>query len=48
MVYEELSDAKNAFENLNGFHLQERYIVLLFFSQVKQQEKDLARVRLPC
>jgi hypothetical protein len=43
VVYEDLSDAKSAFEHLNGFHLQERYIVLLFYSREKQQEKDLAR-----
>lgn len=27
VVYEEMGDAKNALEHLNGFHLQERYIV---------------------
>ena len=27
VVYEEVSDAKSALEHLNGFHLQERYIV---------------------
>lgn len=27
MVFEEIGDAKNAMEHLNGFHLQERYIV---------------------
>ncbi|MCO5565032.1 hypothetical protein L7F22_018702 [Adiantum nelumboides] len=28
VVYEEVSDAKSALEHLNGFHLQERYIVV--------------------
>jgi RNA recognition motif-containing protein len=27
VVFEEIGDAKNAMEHLNGFHLQERYIV---------------------
>ncbi|KAA1109290.1 hypothetical protein PGTUg99_026174 [Puccinia graminis f. sp. tritici] len=27
VVYEDILDAKNAFDHLNGFHLQERYLV---------------------
>lgn len=27
VVYEEMADAKRALDNLNGFHLNERYIV---------------------
>lgn len=32
VVFEEIGDAKNAMEHLNGFHLQERYIVGEFSS----------------
>ncbi|KAG1761360.1 hypothetical protein EDD22DRAFT_980252 [Suillus occidentalis] len=40
-------DAKNALEHLNGFHLQERYIVVLYHMPAKQDaaaaKADLAR-----
>jgi pre-mRNA branch site protein p14 len=39
--------AKNALEHLNGFHLQERYIVVLYHMPAKQDaaaaKADLAR-----
>ncbi|PWN41422.1 putative pre-mRNA branch site protein p14 [Ceraceosorus guamensis] len=30
VVFEEIGDAKKALDHLNGFHLQERYIVVLY------------------
>jgi pre-mRNA branch site protein p14 len=42
-----LSQAKNALEHLNGFHLQERYIVVLYHMPAKQDaaaaKAELAR-----
>jgi len=42
-----LTQAKNALEHLNGFHLQERYIVVLYHMPAKQDaaaaKADLAR-----
>lgn len=36
--------AKNAFDNLNGFHLQDRYLVVLYHAATKTGVKaDLAR-----
>ncbi|KAI5474894.1 hypothetical protein MNV49_002288 [Pseudohyphozyma bogoriensis] len=44
VVYEDVADSKNAFEHLNGFHLQERYLVVLYHQATKQAAKaDLAR-----
>ncbi|CAE6506137.1 unnamed protein product [Rhizoctonia solani] len=46
VVYEDVMDAKNALEHLNGFHLQERYIVVLYHMPTKQEaaaKADLAR-----
>ena len=41
------SQAKNALDHLNGFHLQERYIVVLYHMPAKQDaaaaKADLAR-----
>lgn len=42
-----LTQAKNALDHLNGFHLQERYIVVLYHMPAKQDaaaaKADLAR-----
>ncbi|KAI6130348.1 hypothetical protein EDD16DRAFT_1515524 [Pisolithus croceorrhizus] len=47
VVYDDVMDAKNALEHLNGFHLQERYIVVLYHMPAKQDaaaaKADLAR-----
>ncbi|SPO25348.1 related to RNA-binding protein (RRM superfamily) [Ustilago trichophora] len=44
VVYEEMADAKRASDNLNGFHLNERYIVVLFHMPARLAAKaDLAR-----
>ncbi|CCF52823.1 hypothetical protein NDA18_002788 [Ustilago nuda] len=44
VVYEEMADAKRASDHLNGFHLNERYIVLLFHMPARLAAKaDLAR-----
>ncbi|PKI85276.1 hypothetical protein MVES1_001384 [Malassezia vespertilionis] len=53
IVYEEMGDAKNALSNLNGFHLQERYIVVLYHvpsrlsgkGTISQREEELMRVK---
>lgn len=36
VVFEDVMDAKNALDHLNGFHLQERYIVVLYHMPAKQ------------
>ncbi|GAA5863782.1 hypothetical protein JCM1840_005764 [Sporobolomyces johnsonii] len=44
VVYEDVMDAKTAFDHLNGFHLQDRYLVVLYHQPKKQDAKmDLAR-----
>ncbi|PWN46626.1 hypothetical protein IE53DRAFT_391209, partial [Violaceomyces palustris] len=44
VVFEEVADAKSALDHLNGFHLQERYIVVLFHMPSRQAAKaDLAK-----
>ncbi|PAV21264.1 pre-mRNA branch site p14 [Pyrrhoderma noxium] len=47
VVYDDVMDAKNALEHLNGFHLQERYIVVLYHIPARQDaaaaKADLAR-----
>ncbi|SAM81936.1 related to RNA-binding protein (RRM superfamily) [Ustilago bromivora] len=44
VVYEEMADSKRASDHLNGFHLNERYIVLLFHMPARLAAKaDLAR-----
>ncbi|WFD31450.1 hypothetical protein MSPP1_002485 [Malassezia sp. CBS 17886] len=53
VVYEEMADAHNALTSLNGFHLQERYIVVLYHipsrlpgrGSLMQREEELARVK---
>ncbi|KZW04261.1 RNA-binding domain-containing protein [Exidia glandulosa HHB12029] len=47
VVYEDVMDAKNALDHLNGFHLQERYIVVLYHMPNRQDatalKADVAR-----
>lgn len=47
VVFDDVMDAKNALDHLNGFHLQERYIVVLYHMPAKQDaaaaKADLAR-----
>jgi len=47
VVFDDVMDAKNALEHLNGFHLQERYIVVLYHMPAKQDaaaaKAELAR-----
>lgn len=47
MTCERVKQAKNALEHLNGFHLQERYIVVLYHMPAKQDaaaaKAELAR-----
>ncbi|CAO1615993.1 unnamed protein product [Jaminaea pallidilutea] len=44
VVFEEFVDAKRALEGLNGYHLNERYIVVLYHMPSRQAAKqDLAK-----
>ncbi|KDN53076.1 RNA-binding domain-containing protein [Tilletiaria anomala UBC 951] len=44
VAFEEMNDAKQALDRLNGFHLQERYIVVLYHMPQKLTAKaELAR-----
>jgi len=53
VVFEEANDAKNAIANLNGFHLMERYIVVLYHvpsrlsgkGSIDQREEELAKAK---
>lgn len=53
VVFEETGDARNALTHLNGFHLQERYIVVLYHmpsrlagkGTIAQREEELQRVK---
>ncbi|KZO98111.1 RNA-binding domain-containing protein [Calocera viscosa TUFC12733] len=56
VVYDDVMDAKNALDHLNGFHLQERYIVVLYHMPTRQEaaaqkaelerrEKELDRLK---
>ncbi|CAO1619210.1 unnamed protein product [Parajaminaea phylloscopi] len=40
VAYEEVADAKRALEGLNGYNLNERYIVVLFHMPSRQAAKD--------
>lgn len=39
VVYEDIFDAKNACEHLNGFQVANRYIVVLYHQQRRLQQK---------
>ncbi|KDQ64340.1 hypothetical protein JAAARDRAFT_27965 [Jaapia argillacea MUCL 33604] len=47
VVFDDVMDAKNALDHLNGFHLQGRYIVVLYHMPAKQDaaaaKADLAK-----
>ncbi|KAI9638707.1 uncharacterized protein MKK02DRAFT_41729 [Dioszegia hungarica] len=43
VVYESPDDAREAMTHLNGFHLMERYIVVLFHHPSKQQASAMAK-----
>ncbi|KAG8865165.1 hypothetical protein FRB96_000054 [Tulasnella sp. 330] len=56
VVFEDVMDAKNALDHLNGFHLQERYIVVLFHmasrqdaitqkAEIAKREEELAKLK---
>jgi len=46
VVYESPDDASQAQTHLNGFHLMERYIVVLYHHPSKQQASALAKAEL--
>lgn len=39
----EFIDAKHALDHLNGYHLHDRYLVVLYHIPARQQARDLAR-----
>lgn len=44
IVYEDIFDAKDAVENLNGFNVGGRYLVALYYSAKRvQQIKDMSK-----
>lgn len=53
VVYEDIYDAKNAVDHLSGFNVCGRYLVVLYYQQVKMQKrleaerelKELAEMR---
>ncbi|KAL1412608.1 hypothetical protein Q8F55_000355 [Vanrija albida] len=46
VVYESPDDAKEAINHLNGFHLMERYIVVLYHQPSKQQSSAVAKAEI--
>ena len=40
VVYEDIYDAKNACEHLNGFNVCGRYLVVLYYHSTRGQKKD--------
>jgi len=46
IVYESPDDAKEAMNHLNGFHLMERYIVVLYYHPSKDKAAALAKAEL--
>ena len=36
VVYEDIYDAKNACDNLSGFHVLDRYLIVLYYQPNKQ------------
>lgn len=45
MVYEDITDAKNACDHLNGFNLMGRYLVILYFQANRVQKKAELRAK---
>ncbi|EIM22085.1 RNA-binding domain-containing protein [Wallemia mellicola CBS 633.66] len=46
VVYEIVNDSKQAFDNLNGFHLNERYIVVMYHQPEKQAQIAMKQAEL--
>lgn len=42
-LHREFVDAKNALDHLNGYHLHDRYLVVLYHIPARQAARDLAR-----
>ncbi|CAD8058990.1 unnamed protein product [Paramecium primaurelia] len=40
VVYEDIYDAKNAFDNLSGFNVAGRYLIVLYYQPQKMQERQ--------
>ncbi|GAA6004609.1 hypothetical protein JCM10207_000954 [Rhodosporidiobolus poonsookiae] len=41
VVYEDVMDAKSAYDHLNGFHLQDRYLVVLYHKPAVAEARKL-------
>jgi len=39
VVYEDIFDAKNACDHLSGFNVQNRYLIVLYYDQVKMNKR---------
>ena len=39
VVYEDIYDAKNACDSLSGFHVLDRYLIVLYYQPNKQTKK---------
>lgn len=40
IIYEDIFDAKNAVENLSGFNVGGRYLVILYYKPEKREERE--------
>lgn len=38
-MYEDIFDAKNAVDNLSGFNVMDRYLIVLYYQAAKIQKK---------
>ena len=46
VVYEDIYDAKNAVDHLNGFNVAGKYLICLYYQPNKQQKKtDTGKVK---
>lgn len=46
VVYEDIYDAKNAVDHLNGFNVAGKYLICLYYQPNKQQKKaDLTKAK---
>ena len=47
VVYEDVYDAKNAVDHLNGFNVNGRYLVVLYYQQKKTDKKPATTTEEP-
>ena len=45
-MYEDIYDAKNAVDHLNGFNVADKYLICLYYQPTKQQTKtDTGKIK---